>query len=68
MLALLDELRRRAIPAVKLGVRADNVVACGFYERYGWECVCEHPTRSGAPGRTYVYRIDDRPGAGRVKG
>jgi ribosomal protein S18 acetylase RimI-like enzyme len=55
--AFLDELRRRTIEAVKLGVLADNVAACTFYERYGWSCACEHPTRSGAPGRTYVYRV-----------
>lgn len=53
----VDDLRRRGVPAVKLGVLSDNDSACRFYERNGWKVIHEHPTPYGTTGLTYVRTL-----------
>lgn len=53
----LEELRDRGAPAVKLGVLSQNVPACAFYERLGWQLAYEgKPSYKGA-SRTYVLQL-----------
>lgn len=52
-----DDLRRRGIREVKLGVLADNVAACTLYERLGWKLAFEEDISYKGTGRIYVLSL-----------